>query len=97
MFSHRDILWLPIQISLMHQFSGLASERDIVSSYVRSEGKRSYALSSFFFRGESVVRNVFNPNLEGNEPRRNLLLNSPQFCMVSPFDSFLQQGLPFPI
>lgn len=48
----------------MYQFPGLASERDILSSRVRSERKRSYALSCFFFRGGPVFRNVFNPALE---------------------------------
>jgi len=95
MFS-RDILCLGLQITLMHQFSGLASERDILSSRVRSERKYSDGPSGFF-RGGPDVRNVFNPTLEGNETWGNLLLNFPQFCMVSPFDRFLQKGLHFPI
>jgi hypothetical protein len=81
----------------MHQFPGLASEREIVSSRVHSEIKLSDALSSFFFRGGPVVLNVFNPALERNEPWGNLLLNFSQFCMFSPFDRFPQTGLPFPI
>ena len=78
-----------MQITLMHQFPGLASQGDIVSSRVRSERKLSDAPSSVFFTGGPVVRKVFNPALEGNETWGNLLLNFPQFCMVSPFDRFL--------
>ena len=47
------ILWLRIQITLMHQFRGLASERHIVSFRVRSE-KNLVMISIAFSLGEDL-------------------------------------------